>query len=128
MSYYDRQNRPLDLMSWARLFEDKEYSRIATTDIDSIRVSTVWLGLDQNWRPPPLIFETMVFDDGTTETIEIAGYTHHYSPPMDEFSRRYTTEAQALSGHDQVVAEIREMLKSVRGVGDMGRDAQRPPD
>jgi hypothetical protein len=46
MSYYDRQDKPMDRDAWSRTFADAEYKRVAETTIGSAYVSTVWLGLD----------------------------------------------------------------------------------
>jgi len=55
-------------------------------------ISTVWLGLDHSFSgPPPLIFETMVFATRN----ELSG--------LDQ--RRYSTEALALTGHEEMKAE-----------------------
>jgi hypothetical protein len=90
--YYDRQGNPLDdLMEWARLFEDKTYQRVAATEIGNVHISTVWLGINHNWGAgPPLIFETMIF-----------GGAH------DEYQERYTTEAEALAGHERACDLVR---------------------
>lgn len=102
--YYDRQGNPLPdphvdmeawIREWASLFEDEDYRRVALTEIGDVRISTVWLGIDHNFwgQGPPLIFETMVFGG-----------------PLDEEQERYSTEAQALAGHDQMVAKVRALI------------------
>lgn len=56
-----------------------------------VRASTIWLGLNKAAPGrPPLIFETMLFGG-----------------PRDLWARRYSTEAQAVAGHDQTVAALR---------------------
>lgn len=83
--FYDRDGLPLDLMVWARKFEDWEYKRVAFDEADGVEVSTVWLGLDHNWGDGrPLIFETMVFGG-----------------PHNEEQWQYSTEAEALAGHER---------------------------
>lgn len=92
--YYDRDGKPLTMMQWAQMLEkrgDENYKRVAETVLpDGKWVSTVWLGLDHQFGDgPPLIFETMVF------------------PSRGEFGdldcQRYSTEAEALAGHAQMV-------------------------
>lgn len=122
--YYDREGNRIGMWRWVELHGDWEYCRVAETMVGELRVSTVWLGLDHNFRPPPLIFETMVFDEGTTDSVEWGGVTREFNPSLDEFTRRHTTEAQALSGHDQVAAELLALLAGAKRV----TDAQRPPD
>jgi hypothetical protein len=82
--YYDRQGEPINMMQWARRFgaDDRQ---VVETIVGEVRISTVWIGLDHDFSGvgPPLIFETTVF----------AG-------PQDQLMDRYSTEAQALAGHD----------------------------
>ena len=98
-TYYDRSGRQLTLDEWSQLMEDDEYKVVERTHVGPYLVSTVWLGLNHNWwGGPPLIFETMVFDQGPgTER------PHH-----DHEMERYSTEAQARAGHDQMVAMVRD--------------------
>lgn len=60
-----------------------------------ITVSTVFLGLDHNWTDhgPPILFETMVFDD--------------YDRP---YQQRYSTWEEAEIGHRAKVAELRQRI------------------
>lgn len=89
---FDRQGAPLELMEWARLFEDAQYKRVAETTLqDGKYVSTVWLGLDHRFGGDglPLIFETMVFPTrGDCRDLDCA---------------RYSTEENALNGHNAMV-------------------------
>lgn len=88
--YYDKFGQPIeDVLDWGKLFEDWEYRRIGSTRLwHGARVSTVWLGLDHSFGDgPPLIFETMIFGGGFGEL------------DMD----RYSTFADAVAGHEQMV-------------------------
>lgn len=91
--YYDRQGNPISREEWAEAVNlDNFASRVvAKTRLrGGVIVSTVWVGLNLNYREgPPLIFETMVFGDG-----------------YDDLSRRYATEAEAEAGHQEVVDEV----------------------
>ena len=94
--YYDRTGQPLaDITAWAKLHDDIQYRRVAETTVpDGTWISTVWLGLDHNLFDGgrPLIFETMVFPskDG----------------PKHELDQvRYSTEAEAIAGHEEMVAK-----------------------
>lgn len=89
---YDRQGKQItDLLQWAKLFERGDYKRVAVTTLpDGKWISTVWLGLDHSFGSgPPLIFETMVF------------------PSKDDMGDldcdRYSTEEEALEGHQRMV-------------------------
>ena len=96
--YFDRDGTPITFKEWGRLrFGDvrgdrlMDYCRVASTLVGEVWVSTVWLGIDHGFRSdgPPIIFETMVFGGGDT---------------YDGWQDRYATEADALAGHQGVVA------------------------
>lgn len=75
-----------DVVEWAKLFERKNRT-IAFNEIDGVRVSTVFLGIDHSYGDgEPLLFETMVF-----------GGDH------DGFCDRYSTKKEAVKGHKRVV-------------------------
>jgi hypothetical protein len=91
IGYYDRDSTPITRLQWARDLENRSKVRVAETTLaDGTWISTVWLGLDHQFDAgPPLIFETMVFP----------------SPGelVDRECERYSTEAEALAGHDAMV-------------------------
>lgn len=91
--YYTRDGSPLvgGVLVWARLLEDENMRRVAFTKLPSgAEVSTVWLGLDHSFGiGPPLIFETMVFG----------------LPDGEEVQERYSTEVEALAGHEAMCAK-----------------------
>jgi hypothetical protein len=90
---YDRAGNPISFERWRLLFEDKRYQQVAADHVGEVLVSTVWLGLDHGWLDtPPIIFETMVF--GAEQT-------------GDDEQHRYSTEAEALAGHQRIVEELR---------------------
>jgi hypothetical protein len=84
-----------DLFTWARdVFGADRH--VADTEVaPGIRVSTVFLGLDHRFfgDGPPLVFETMVFDDYE------AG---------DCF--RYATWDEAVTGHNACVIRLKERV------------------
>lgn len=96
--HYSRDGKPMDLWTWANIIESGQDRHVADEMVGQVRVSTVWLGIDHNFSGigPPLIFETMVFGG-----------------VMDEDIWRYSTEAAALAGHDQVVTMVREAEERV---------------
>lgn len=73
------------------VFGGENGNSIAQSEIEpDIRVSTVFLGLDHNWRGgDPILFETMVFIDGES---------------FDQF--RYHSLEDARAAHRLMVAEI----------------------
>ena len=102
--YYDRQGNPMpDVLAWAKKAEGQDgYKRVAETRVGDYWISTVWVGLDMAFTGPPLIFETMVFWQGHDDE------PHDHA--LDGEQDRYTTEEQALAGHDQMVARVREIV------------------
>jgi len=77
-------------MKWGQWFETAD-RQVRDTFRDDVRVSTVFLGLDHNFDDdgPPVLFETMVFINGSGDEIE-----------------RYRTWDEAVRGHENMVAEI----------------------
>lgn len=79
-----------DLLTWARWMETGQ-RQIALDALDTVDVSTVFLGLDHALRGgPPILFETMVFDG-----------------EHDGDQWRYHTRAEAEDGHRRVLAWLR---------------------
>jgi hypothetical protein len=105
VSYYDRQGAPMELLEWAAKVNESEYVTVARTEIgEGIEVSTVWLGLDHSYdRERILIFETMVFVS-LEEPVVVFG-REVTSEGTETY--RYSTEAEAIVGHNQLVAELR---------------------
>lgn len=80
-----------DIVLWGAWFEtaDKHVARSKILDHD---VSTVFLGVDHSLGSgPPLLFETMIFEDGDMSGV---------------FTRRYSTYAEALEGHEESIREF----------------------
>ncbi|MDO8144825.1 MULTISPECIES: hypothetical protein [unclassified Isoptericola] len=106
LPYYDRQGRRISHAEWLDHMADFEFRGVAFDALGRYQVSTVWLGTD-NWRglpvARPLIFETMVFPVLKPSLPGVRG--PDYGPPCT--TRRYATEAEALAGHDQILAEFR---------------------
>jgi len=88
----DREPVAVDLLEWARWFDDLKNRVVQLDEIrPGVRVSTVFLGIDHAFgRGRPLLFETMVF-----------GGVH------DEYQERYGTWDEAVSGHARAVAMAR---------------------
>lgn len=98
--YYDIDGIPISVNEWGRLHSDDKYVRVErTTIMDGAdpavvwEVSTVWLGIDHSFddHGPPVIFETMVFAEGSS---------------ADEACERYNTLAMAKIGHHAMVATV----------------------
>ena len=60
-----------DLLEWARAIESGDKRRVALTEVNGVRVSTVFMGLDYSFSDdpdePPVLFETMAFGAGDKE-------------------------------------------------------------
>lgn len=86
-----------DLMVWAEWMETHE-RRVALDELgERGTVSTVFLGLNHRFdgKGPPLVYETLVFGG-----------------PRDGYMLRYATRELALRGHEGMVAEVREVVRS----------------
>jgi len=107
--YYNREGEPIDMDEWTRLSGgpgmDGDYRRIDSTylmaGMETRWVSTVWLGLDHGFGMggPPVIFETMIFDQAGT----------------DYGQWRYSTEDQARAGHQDAVFVAKGQLSLATG-------------
>lgn len=91
----------LTAMTWALWFENSvgdDRRRVACDELpDGRYVSTVFLGIDHNHSRsgPPILFETMVFDKEGNDNGE---------------QWRYSTRAEALAGHADVLASLKAEL------------------
>lgn len=92
--FFDKAGKPIDIQAFAVLSSDLAYKRVAFDEVaPGVEVSTVWLGYDHAFGIEgdlPIIFETMVFRNGD-------GYE----------CWRYSTEADAIRGHELRTAELR---------------------
>ena len=78
-----------DLFKWALWLESAD-RHVRDTFRDDVRVSTVFLGLDMSFgHGPALLFETMVFVNGVSETCD-----------------RYSTWAEAEQSHANMLAKV----------------------
>jgi hypothetical protein len=97
---------PCSMEEWAPQYENIETRRLALTQItDTIRVSTVFLGLNHDFsgRGPALWFESMTFGG-----------------PTDDAQERYETWDEAIAGHARMVqraeqehAKLRDTIESL---------------
>ncbi|UFS59508.1 hypothetical protein [Subtercola endophyticus] len=86
--YYNRAGEKIGFDGYV-----KEFSKdrtVALTKVGEAEVSTVFLVIDHGFgRGEPVLFESMIFGG-----------------PRDQEGWRYHTEAEALSGHNALVAEL----------------------
>lgn len=77
-----------DLMLWGEWMNNPEDRRIGVDEIEDIKISTVFLGMDHGFgNGTPILFETMIFGG-----------------PLDSDMARYETIEQARNGH--ILAKI----------------------
>jgi len=110
-AYFDRRGHEISPYEWNLLLQFPNYRQVAETLLDDgrVRVSTVWLGLDHSSgrlrgaaQAPP-IFETLVFEEAGGEIVRSLG----------EIQYRYRSEADALEGHEYIVAEVEVWLRAI---------------
>lgn len=78
-----------DLATWGQwcMLANRTLQR---SEVNGLLVSTVFLGMDHSYGSgPPLLWETMVFQEGSS---------------MDVECQRYATRSEALAGHAALVA------------------------
>lgn len=89
--------QPCDnVVTWAQWYKKGENRRLALTEFEGARVSTVFLATDYNFtheHTAPLLWETMVFASGLS---------------LEEDCWRYASREEALKGHDAAVALVRD--------------------
>jgi hypothetical protein len=90
----DKTPIPCDLMTWAHWLEEHIADRIVKQEsIGQFWISSVFVGLDHSVRNgPPLLFETMVFDNSDQEF------------PESRWMERAPTWEIALEAHERAVA------------------------
>ena len=94
---YDRDLEPFD--SWEESKIRFDGKRLMKTYVGDYCVSTVWLGINHNFKADePIVFETMIFNTNTSSYYEL--YT-------DKYLERYKSEEEAGRGHLRIVDNIR---------------------
>lgn len=89
-----------DVLLWAAWFETAD--RVVKQDYDEsaagrVGLSTIFLGIDSDYTGSgvPVLWESLIF--GT---------------PLDGTMRRYTSRADALAGHAELLAELRAAYRA----------------
>lgn len=111
------------LLEWAKDIGNFKNKIVRQQRVGRFFVSTVWLGLDHSFCPhygvpclcPPLIFETMVFDQRAKRvcTAFWEPFKKYESAP-DVYQDRYSTEAEAIEGHKKVCAQFKKKPKKLK--------------
>ncbi len=101
--YFDRKCRPITIQRWAELFSNKDYSRVALTEVvyqgKNANISTVWIGCSYI-EGKPLIYETMIFFEDENFKIDWGGDSQY----------RWSTLSEALIGHQEICSSIQQKL------------------
>lgn len=93
----DRNVIPATLYEWGEFLENTHEERIVNkTEINGLRVSTVFLGLDHSFNGSKHIFETMVFEENSFH---------------ENYCERYSTWEQAEEGHQRAVQWVKDGCK-----------------
>lgn len=104
LNVYDKQGIPISMERYGELSSERGYQRVARTKVmdaadpaKTYDVSTVWLGFDHSFglSGPPVIFETMVFAEGSSADLDC---------------ERYSTETEAREGHTAMVVTLAATL------------------
>lgn len=114
---YDRDGEPIDFAAYVSLLTERPgYEEVAAERVGPYWVSTTWIGTDPRRDPqaPAAVFETMVFLADLDETGQ-RGRRVNLAPNTD--ARRYANEAEAWSGHQEVVSLIRAASDSAASGG-----------
>jgi hypothetical protein len=99
--YFDMDGNPMSMWDWSMNHELQVNRHVGSTTLclrgHVYNVSTVHLGLDHSFSPyphRPVIFETMVFQDG-----DMGGF--------EGICERYCTKQEAARGHKKIVRYVR---------------------
>jgi hypothetical protein len=102
--YILRDGKPVettDQIEWSEFMATGDRvlraTEVFTPGAETVRVSTVFLGLDHRYvgKGPPILWETMVFGG-----------------PHDGAQRRYSGTVDASEGHDDVLASLRHPVET----------------
>ena len=87
-----------NLIEWGEWFE-KADRQVALTELEGVRVSTIFLGIDHSFgNGKPILFETMVFGKDKDGKCDY----------RDQECERYTTRDEAIKGHNKMVSRFME--------------------
>jgi hypothetical protein len=103
MELRNKKGEVISHEEYQRLHEDKSYKFIGRSKVGKYLISTVWVGMVFIYESEePLLFETMVFEikDGEVDF-------------NDLYVRKYATEKEAETGHDEVVKIIRSRPEEI---------------
>lgn len=79
-----------DVVKWAKWFSTTDHRQVLLDKLPTAQVSTIFLGLDYSLTKPPVLWETKVLGG-----------------KLDGEIQRYTSHADAVSGHHSMVERVR---------------------
>lgn len=101
-----------NMLRWGKWREESADRLLAKTQVGPFRVSTVFLGIDcRSGKGPPILFETMVFDENNPRQFKFSRIDRTYFPEVGSLTKRYCTYEQAEEGHRETVAKLRSMMR-----------------
>ena len=104
-----------DLLAWAKWYGELDHRVVSQTEIGTKLVSTVFLGIDHQFRfdGPPILFETMVF--GPKEEKELLGRMRPVRE--EEYCERCSTWLEAEAMHQRAIKWAKEHMYESRRSG-----------
>lgn len=93
ISHRDKDGQPLELLEWAKLYNDFQYRLVADTQLDDVLVRTMWEGLDAGGLGAGNMFHTGVRRGNHWEDVWAGEYP--------------CTLIEAQAAHELVTAKIR---------------------
>ena len=101
-----------DVIEWATRFENSLESRQVGSDIvGTILLSTVFLGLDHQFGDgPPMLFETMAFDESDKQTVTMGDQSFHFTADIPHIFDRYSTWEEAELGHRDWLYKLKRSI------------------
>jgi hypothetical protein len=113
-----------DPKKWAEWMYAENNRLVARTETCHCTVSTVFLGIDHNFMGKlPVLFETMVFQgemsqhEGDERPVPVdfeGGNSDWVASALWGSNRRYSLKADAVLGHQEVVADIEKQFGQVQ--------------
>lgn len=99
--HFDKFGKPISLFLFSKLMNDSKYKIIKQDSLDNgLLISTVWLGLNYSFGGgQPLIFETMVFNNGDNTEL-----------PDAEVLDRYVSKSEASERHKRFVDHFSKLI------------------
>ena len=110
--YYILEGRtpvPCSRETWERFFIlSHKMRRVAETKLDGYYISTVFLGLDLDYRnEPPLLFETMIFG-GQYSSLD----SLEHDDGKEEYQERCSTWEEAEAQHAKAIRHVENLIEA----------------